>query len=64
MQNSIYNMMVRKLPSVREDSEESEYDIWVSNEELNFIENVDNVREKEPESCWKAFFNYWCFSFF
>ena len=52
-------MLIRKLPTIKEDCDESEYDLWVCNEEVDFVENIEKVSAKEY-SCWDEFVKYWC----
>jgi len=59
-------MLIRKLSTIREVDNETdgeEYDIWVTSQEIDFVENVGTIRSREY-SCWDEFLNYWCCCFF
>jgi len=56
-------MLIQKLPTIKEDCDESEYDTWVCNEEVDFVENIEKVGVKEY-SCWDEFVKYWCYCLF
>ena len=58
-------MLIQKLPTIKEDcnESESEYDTWVCNEEVDFVENIENISTDEY-SCWDEFVKYWCYCLF
>jgi len=56
-------MFIQKMPTIKEESDESEYDIWATSEEVDFVENVEKVRVKSS-SCWDDFLHYWCSCFY
>jgi len=52
-------MFIRKLPTIKEESDESEYDLWVSNEDVDFVKKIEKADEIEY-SCWEIFIHCWC----